>query len=319
MTVTVVPRSGSGAFPDTTLVHLDGPIDPGAPDRLAAALAGASGRIAVWLNSPGGNLFAGMQLGRIIRRYGAWTHIIDSRTFLPGECYSACALAFLGGVHRFNTNGARYGVHRASLAGGATTGERDLARDLSVAVGSYIREMAIDARLLDLWEKAAPDEMYVLSPREAGDLGVVDNGRRPPEWRMAGGTVLEGRQSTTDGTGVVTFSCDRRQTVLGSVYEGGKKGDAIAAGRWSHVLMIDGYEARPLRPLDVSSKDGVVRSRFVLSPDLVLLAMSASQIGVRMVPSSRRSSALGYGVDVDDRSAPVVERFLRNCLREQVK
>src|SRR5262245_66365065 len=119
MTVTVAPRSASGVFRDTALVYLDGTIDPGAPDRLSRALDGVDGKITVWLNSSGGNAFAGMQLGRILRKHGAWTYIIDSRTLLPGQCYSACALAFLGGVYRFNDNGARYGVHRASLPVGS--------------------------------------------------------------------------------------------------------------------------------------------------------------------------------------------------------
>jgi hypothetical protein len=172
MTITVVPRSEWGVLRDTVLVYLDGSIDPAVPERLSRALDGRDGKIAVWLNSPGGNLFAGMQLGRVIRRHRASTHIIDSRTLLPGECYSACSLAFLGGVHRFIDNGARYGVHRAWLAG-PTAGDRALGQDLDGAVGAYIREMGVDGRLLDLWRKAGPDGMYVLSRQEARDLAVV--------------------------------------------------------------------------------------------------------------------------------------------------
>jgi hypothetical protein len=167
MTLTVVPRAESGVFRDTTLVYLDGPIDAGAPDRLTKALDGVEGKIAVWLNSPGGNLFAGMQLGRTIRKRGASTHIIDYRTLLAGECFSACSLAFLGGVYRFNDNGARYGVHRASV--GPTTGNVDLGPDLSVAIQNYIREMGVDARLFDLWAKAGPDEMYCWAARSPAD------------------------------------------------------------------------------------------------------------------------------------------------------
>ena len=180
MTVTVVPRSESGVFRDTTLVYLDGLIDAGASDRLSKALEGINGKIAVWLNSPGGNLFAGMQLGRIIRKHGASTHIVNYRTLLPGECYSACSLAFLGGVYRFANNGAHYGVHRASLQAGPRA-DRDLGQDLSAAIRSYIREMGVDARLFDLWIKAAPDEMYFLSQQQVRDLGVVKDGRKPPE------------------------------------------------------------------------------------------------------------------------------------------
>src|SRR5262249_58694195 len=43
MAVTVVPRSESGAFRDTTVVYLDGRIDAGAPSRLAQALEGIDG------------------------------------------------------------------------------------------------------------------------------------------------------------------------------------------------------------------------------------------------------------------------------------
>ena len=176
MTVAVVPRSKSRGLGDTALVYLDGRIDADAPRRLSEALAGVDGKIAVWFNSPGGNLFAAMQLGRIVRARGASTHIIDHRTLRAGTCYSACAMTFLGGVYRFN-NGGRYGVHRTSLLVGPT-GELDLGSEVSSAIGSYIREMGIDSRLLDLCMKAGRDEMYLLSQREARDLGVVNNGRQ---------------------------------------------------------------------------------------------------------------------------------------------
>ena len=321
MTVKVGPRSGSGAFPDTALVYLDGRIDAGAPDRLSKALSGVSGKVAIWLNSPGGNLFAGMQLGRVIREHGASTHIIDSGTLLPGECYSACALAFLGGVYRFNDHGARYGVHRASLPGDRATGERDLGHDLSAAIGSYMREMGVDARLLELWAKAAPDEMYVLSRQEARDLRVVNDGREPPEWSIApfpGGTMLQGRQATADGRGTVFFSCDDKQTILGSVYEAAGTAEAAAVRRWRHVVTSDGDDGVPVMPLAVSSRDGAVRSTFMVPPDLVRRAMSAKRIGHLMKPSSHARS-IGVSVDIDESSALMIRTFLGGCLRRQAK
>ena len=321
MNVTVVPRSESGVFRETALVYLDGAIDAGAPDRLSDALERIDSKIAVWLNSPGGNLFAGMQLGRIIRKHGASTHIIDYRTLLPGECYSACSLAFLGGVYRFNDNGARYGVHRQSLAG-STAGARDLAPDLTEAIRSYVHEMGVDPRLLDLWMKAAPDEMYVLSLQQAKDLGVVNNGRQPPEWSTAafpGGTRLQGQQASADGSGMVYFSCDNKQTVLGSVYETGGRGEPITARGWNHSLTIDGAREFPLKAQGVSDTDGFVRSTFVLPANLVRLARAAKQIGHHMKPSSADSPSIGYRVDIDDKSAPLVRNFLGNCLRRQAK
>jgi len=321
MTVKIAPRSRAKAFRATTLVYLDGRIDSGAPDRLSRALGETQGPIAIWLNSPGGNLFAGMRLGRIIRAHGASTHIVDFRTLRPGECYSACAMAFLGGVHRFSDHGARYGVHRASLPVDRATGQRDLGGDLSAAIGSYVREMGVDARLLDLWSKAAPDEMYMLSPRQARELRVVYDGREPPEWSIApypGGTMLQGRQTTDEGSGTVFFSCDGRQTTFGSVYEGAGEGQAAAERGWSHVLTLDRDEAIPLKALAVSSKDGVIRSTFVVPADLVRLAMSAKRIGHRM-RSSSGSPSIGASVDVDEKAALMVRTFLGRCLRQQAR
>jgi hypothetical protein len=322
MTITVVPRSESGVFRDTALVYLDGPIDADAPDRLSGALDGLDGKIAVWLNSPGGNLFAGMQMGRIIRRHGAWTYIIDHRTLRPGECYSACGLTFLGGVYRFNDNGGRYGVHRASLTGDPASGERGLQQQFNVAIDSYLREMGIDARLLDLWMKAAPDQMYLLSRQQAKDLGVANNGRTPPEWSVGefpGGTRLIGQQTTTDGPSSVFFSCDEKQTVFGSVYQAASAGEPISAPGWRHVLTIDSAKEIPLTAPAVSNEDGVVRWTFIVPSRVVRAAMSATQIGHRMTPPTHRSAAIGAGVDIDDRSGPLVRRFLRSCLSERAK
>lgn len=70
----------------------------------------------VVLHSPGGNLSAGMELGRLFREFGATTHVGETvrwdvesnypcRTWVDtvenGECSSACAWAFMGGVTRF--------------------------------------------------------------------------------------------------------------------------------------------------------------------------------------------------------------------------
>lgn len=322
MTLTVVPRSESGVFRDTTLVYLDGRIDDDVPARLSEALDGIDGKIAIWLNSPGGNLFAGMELGRVIRRHGARTHIIDHRTLRPGKCYSACAVAFLGGVHRYIDSGARYGVHRASLSTGSAKGAVDLAPNLTAAVESYMREMGVDIRLLHLWMKAGPDEMYVLSRREAKALRVADDGRMPPRWsavKTSRGSQLRGGQTNADGTGEVSFSCDDASTILESALEAAGQADSLVTGEWIHLLTVDRHEGRPLKPLEMSREQDVVRWRFTLPKDLVRLAMSAKRIGHQMRRSGDRSTPLGYSVDIDARSASMVKNFLGDCLRRQAK
>jgi hypothetical protein len=177
ITVTVLPRSQVEARMGLPIqVYLDGEIDPDAPKRLTQALGSVNGKFSILLNSRGGNMFAGMELGRVIRKRGAWTKIAvrNTRTGgadLPGECYSACSLAFLGGRYRHIAEGSVYGVHRASLS---TDTNVDLSSHLSEAVKSYMLGMGADPRLYDWWRKAGSRDMYLLSKREAKALRVVN-------------------------------------------------------------------------------------------------------------------------------------------------
>lgn len=84
----------------------------------------------IFLNSLGGDLGAGMEVGRIIReahlntgvarntRDPSQSDAIDlyaNSHIYPGYCVSACTLAFLGGVSRQVEPGATYAVHQVSM------------------------------------------------------------------------------------------------------------------------------------------------------------------------------------------------------------
>jgi hypothetical protein len=136
----------------------DGVIDLGAKKRLERFLIqkdvpyGSSFHI----NSDGGNLLEGMMLGRLIRKYelliyvnrrGKEIYEVDrgGRGLYetgPGECYSACALAFLGGVYRFRSEGSIYGVHRFYAPKQADLGS-DAAQIASAQIVQYIRDMGL--------------------------------------------------------------------------------------------------------------------------------------------------------------------------------
>ena len=124
MTVVVEPRSQLDVRLEIpTFIYLDGEIDAATPKRLSHVLSTIPpGAISISFNSSGGNLVAGMELGRIIRRYGASTSIgvRDPKSSLlqPGQCFSACSLAFLGGSYRHLKKGSKYGVHRVSSVEG---------------------------------------------------------------------------------------------------------------------------------------------------------------------------------------------------------
>ena len=96
-------------------IFASGEIDASAGERLKSLITAKNIPLAsrLYLNSPGGNLIGGIELGRTIRKHLLQTQVGQKDNgstrspaqltipTLPGECYSACALAFLGGEFRY--------------------------------------------------------------------------------------------------------------------------------------------------------------------------------------------------------------------------
>jgi len=102
-------------------IYASGPVDMDADKRLEAILETKKvpEYSRIYLHSEGGSLTGGIKLGRMIRKHMLHTNIgqLDRTakgrvSASKGECYSACALAYLGGRFRFLMSGSAYGVHR---------------------------------------------------------------------------------------------------------------------------------------------------------------------------------------------------------------
>jgi hypothetical protein len=139
----------------------------------------------VVLRSAGGNLAAGVRLGRIFRAQGVET-VVDSR------CESACAYAFLGGASRsFSefelddgegvniTTGRRdsnriLGFHRFYSS------DRNISADdaqlLAAELVRYIVEMGVDARLFTSASQSGANEMFFPTEEELRRYDVVTQG-----------------------------------------------------------------------------------------------------------------------------------------------
>ena len=122
-----------GVYVDTPAIFADGDFTPDTPAALKSFLS-RSGQPTrdrmIYFNSLGGDLSAGMEVGKIVRkaelntgvarnaRDPAQANLIDldsnSRVY-PGHCVSACSLAFLGGVKREVKPGSIFAVHQVSM------------------------------------------------------------------------------------------------------------------------------------------------------------------------------------------------------------
>lgn len=144
----------------------------------------------VLMNSSGGSLNVGLALGRLFREKGMHTEIgkaeyrtinVNNTAFEQfdnisnGECVSACAYAFLGGVVRRVRGESRLGFHRFSLTAGDVPGEGGLAAGQLVAADiiSYLVEMGVDARIFAQASGAAQNEMNYPTREELDTFDLV--------------------------------------------------------------------------------------------------------------------------------------------------
>ena len=161
--------------PGRAEIVLLGDIVPGDANALASVIlvANENGRVAYSVNlySRGGSLEEGLALGRVIRHYRLYTEgpLMASKeedpiavcSMSPGSfeplttsaentdcaCYSACALAWLGGMIRVGS----VGFHRAYLGNkGATYADHEsVVSGAALLVSEYLQEMRVPSFVFD--------------------------------------------------------------------------------------------------------------------------------------------------------------------------
>jgi hypothetical protein len=302
-------------------IYLDGRIDESAAQRLRDELARQDVAAAsVFLNSPGGLLHEGMELGRVIREHGFSAHVgrqsEDGSGPRAGDCFSACVFALLGGSYRFATFQSRIGVHRFFATTGADA-DPDRVQVVSAAVMGYIKEMGVDVGLFERMSRAGKDQILILTKKDVEQLGVVNNGRMPAQWEVeasAGAAYLKGTQRTWQGSGSVLLSCKDGQVVFQPYYYAGDAAAQFVDSAEQQLIRF-GDSLVPLaeaRSRTLSIQDGYVSGEFALSPGQVRTLQNTGSVGY--AAQLRGSSAfVGFSVDTAGGGSEKIRSFLKGC------
>jgi hypothetical protein len=180
----------------TPAIRAEGPIDREATERLRRFLAQARARgvsfkgRTVFLDSPGGVLTEGVELGRLIRQEGLNTAVgapcsgrFCSLRLQLGICASACTFAFLGGVKRSTSPGDVFAMHRFYTASGSpASSDMAVSQLITVELYRYVKEMGVDPGFVELMVRAGnesfsrlrdPVKLYYPSPNEMAKLHIV--------------------------------------------------------------------------------------------------------------------------------------------------
>jgi hypothetical protein len=167
-----VPIGGGN---NITVIAVEGEMLEGDQQRFADAAIRTDTAI-VMLNSPGGSLEAGIEIGKAIRIKGFETLV--STGF---SCASACALAWLGGRVRFMAAGSTVGFHAASSSTDPTQAADSVGNAL---VGAYLNQLGLPNAAIAYITQPQPNDIRWLTFDDAERLGIdvkpfVESGGAP--------------------------------------------------------------------------------------------------------------------------------------------
>jgi hypothetical protein len=161
-----VSASGTAVEADEVRVFLSGVItraDVDSAEVLGSLLKSGKHKITgntVWLASDGGDIDAAMELGRLLRKWGVFTHIGKN-----DQCFSACVFAFMGGERR--SVAGRLGIHRPYFPYTQDSPDRPLRfRHLQTMLKGYVEEMDFPASLYEAVMLVPPESMQILGPAD---------------------------------------------------------------------------------------------------------------------------------------------------------
>ncbi|MBY0320875.1 MAG: hypothetical protein K2X72_19280 [Reyranella sp.] len=319
----VPPNKPREVFGDVWQIFGDGPIDLETAPRLSTLLKqnGIHARSTIYLNSPGGSLLGGMNLGRVIRAAAIFTSIgragaeagiegFRYRRVEPGGCYSAGAVAFLGGRYRWVDDKSQYGVHRfyADKDPGS-----DVAQTVSSQIIEYMKEMGVDAALFTEMAKAGGDEINLLSLDRLRALGVTNGLLDETIWTIESfgeGLYVKGERVTWRGINQFILVAEKDRNTLHAVFDPeGRGAEAIKLG--AHSLIID-YEPYRITPnKSPYLRNGLVNCLYDLSPNLLRRIKSAKTIGVALRWTHQAPLFLGFhGMDIGEEGRTKLTGYL---------
>ncbi|MDQ6645710.1 MAG: hypothetical protein M3Y93_00555 [Pseudomonadota bacterium] len=216
-------------------VYLHGGIDAGAPQRFQALMN--SGRVPagsdIYLNASGGDIKAGMALGRMFRAGGMATHLGTPRqpkhasaAAKTAICVDACAYAYFGGLYRWAPSGS----DRIGLTTLPTAEAKD-----SPDVAVYMKAMGIArGALASATMSSGGGRPVWMTADRMTSAGVANNGQLSPTATYnlsASAPTLEVRQVDRKGTHRLVIQCQPGKTTVTAYDDVGRERARQVAAR----------------------------------------------------------------------------------------
>lgn len=142
---------------------ISGDLVKGDAEKFLAATDGAANAI-VLFESDGGDLQTGLDIGSLARMRGYSTAVLDGQS-----CYSACALAWLGGIKRMVGTEGEVSFHAAYVLEDGDARESGVGNAL---VGAYLSKLGLKEDAVVFLTSAPPDGFNELDAEWSAELGI---------------------------------------------------------------------------------------------------------------------------------------------------
>ena len=268
-------------------VFADGVIEEGDTQKLESLMSTNNVRdgALLYLNSPGGSLIEGLQLGRFVRKHEFITTV--GRLSAPnggdesGSCYSACSLAYLGGSYRLWLTGSLYGVHRFTVSNGTLNG--DDAQIASAAVVAYLSDMGISNEFFEYMTSSSSQSILVLPYAKLVELKIVTGFMGETQWsfeKNQDGAYLRGQLLSLAGSSKLLLMCHKHNLTIAAMIPMLSAPDMTKRGV---KLLVDNQEIN-LDPGEIATAPFVVKNNYLsvavhLSENHLDLLLSAKKLG----------------------------------------
>lgn len=271
-------------------------------------------RATVYFNSFGGDLLAGIKIGKIIREYQFNTSIgkVDKTSTLgvkEGECYSSCVFAFSGGKYRYMNDKDVIGVHRFYRDYAKET-DLEEAQVVSAVIINFLREMEIDLSLFDRMALTSKNMVNIISKDEALRLKLVNNGFLPTAWTLEnvdGVVYLRGYRETHNGEGKLIFVCDSEKSSVIAMHS---VAELIGlSGQYS--LDVDDEEYRIEG--DLSTSNGFYSLTFKPNVEHLKQILLARNIGFKFL-ALNPAFYVGFDLEIGE-SKKSVNDYIQRCIK----
>ncbi len=310
-------------------IYADGVITSGTAARLNDflnmhhAIPGAM----IDFNSPGGNLQEGLQIGRLIRKRNLQTNIFQQGAEhkpdqLKGSCYSACSIAFLGGIVRYAPANTAFGVHRFAIPQNTLTGDQalDASQIQSSQIAEYINFMGIQPGFISEMNLASSNDINILSQQKLTALRIITP-QRETVWELrttpTGEVYVAGETKDIRGLHKILFGCfPKSQTApFMEIMFNASDGKRIVGTTAATKLRVKQSDV-PLLKSEISKgpfvENAYVSTVIVLTPRIVDFIQRATTLGISMYQLSGFTYA-GYDADFAE-GKPKVMAYLRPCI-----